>query len=96
MARKRMVTRTVKMTIAQVKVVDAISEKMMTMEFKLPYVYKDEKAVIKKVESLISNPDIKVLKVLDTEVLEDLYGMPEEEFIRVAKPMAKEEAQEEV
>lgn len=84
MARKRQVTRTIKTTVATIKAVDLEKEEMLTMSLTLPQTYKDNDAVLKKAKSMVTNPNMEVVKVIDTVVVEHLYGMPEEEFINLA------------
>lgn len=84
MARKRVVSRTFKATVVQVKAIDVETEQFLNMEFKLTGTFKDEKDILKKVKSLVTNPNINVLKVLQTWD-KTLYAvMPEQQFMELA------------
>lgn len=92
MARKRMVTRTIKSTTATIKAVDTEKEEILTLSFILPQTYKDNDAVLKKAGQMNANPNLKLMKVIDTVVCEHQYGMPEEQFIATAQIMDTNEA----
>lgn len=85
MARKRVVSRTVKTTVATVKAVDAENEQILTMSFNLPYLYKSDEAVLKKCKTMVTNPNVQIIKVMDTNVVTVHAEMPEEDFLKVAK-----------
>ena len=87
MARKRMVTRTIKSTVATIKAVDVDKEEMLTLQFTLPQTYKDDEAVLKKAKQLCNNSNIKLVKVMNTEVAEHQYGISEDQFIATGEIM---------
>lgn len=89
MARVPQVTRTIKTTKVMVKAVDIENDKMVNMEFVLPRTYKDDNAILKAVSKVHKNENIKIVKVMSKEVEEALYGMTEEEFIKVAHIISK-------
>lgn len=85
--REPMVTR----TIVTTKVV-ALGMDIETCEpgnkvFILPRTYKDDKAIMKELDKRTEEENFKCVKVVDTEVIETLYGMTEAEFVRVAKEL---------
>lgn len=85
MAREPMVTRTIKTTKVTVLCVDTIAGETCNKTVTVPRTYKDEVALMKVVKTLIETELIKVVYIVDTEVVETLYGMSEQEFIEVAK-----------
>lgn len=85
MARKPMVTRTVQTTLATVLCLNTETAEPFNQTVTLSGTFKDNKAVMKAVKSLIENDTISVAKVVDIEIKEKLYGMPEQDFINAAK-----------
>ncbi len=85
MARKPMVTRTVQTTLATVLCLNTETAEPFNQTVTLSGTLKDNKAVMKAVKSLIENDTISVAKVVDVEIEEKLYGMPEQDFINAAK-----------
>ena len=85
MARKPMVTRTVQTTLATVLCLNTETAEPFNQTVTLSGTFKDNKAVIKAVKALIENDTISVAKVVDVEIEEKLYGMPEQDFINAAK-----------
>lgn len=81
MARKRMVTRTIKFTTAKATVYDIASDEIKTFEYKLSGELSTDDAlkVITK-----EHDEVRPLKVNDVAVQEELYGMSEEKFIELA------------
>lgn len=82
MARKRMVTRTIKFTTAKATVYDIASNEIKTVEYKLSGEISADVAleVITK-----EHTDVRPLKVTEVKVQEELYGMSEEKFIELAE-----------
>lgn len=85
MARKPMVTRTVQTTLATVLCLNTETAEPFNQTVTLSGTFKDNKAVMKAVKALIENDAISVAKVVDIEIEEKLYGMPEQDFINAAK-----------
>lgn len=85
MARKPMVTRTVQTTLATVLCLNTETAEPFNQTVTLSGSFKDNKAVMKAVKALIENDTISVAKVVDIEIEEKLYGMPEQDFINAAK-----------
>lgn len=81
MAKKPMVTRTITTTRANVLCVDVEQGEPFNQSVVVPRTYKDEKSLMKAVKSQIETDTIKAVHVVDTEVLETLYGMDEQDFI---------------
>lgn len=85
MARKPMVTRTVQTTLATVLCLNTETAEPFNQTVTLSGTFKDNKAVMKAVKALIENDTVSVAKVVDVEIEEKLYGMPEQDFINAAK-----------
>lgn len=85
MARTPMVTRTIVTTKAVIMCLDVEAGEPFNKEVTLPRTYKDEKALLKKVKPLVETDTIKAVHVVDTEEVETLYGMTEQEFIENAQ-----------
>lgn len=83
MARKHLVTRTVKALNCDVLVCDLSTKEVKNIPVILPRVYPTDKDTIKAIEK--SLPDgIKFLAITSSEVKETLYGMDETDFIKAA------------
>lgn len=82
MARKRMVTRTIKFTTAKATVYDIASNEIKTVEYKLSGELSTDD-VIKVITK--EHKEVRPLKVNDVTVQEELYGMSEEKFIELAE-----------
>ena len=82
MARKRMVTRTIKFTTAKATVYDIESNEIKTVEYKLPGELSTDDAI--KVITK-EHKEVRPLKVTEVTVQEELYGMTEEKFIELAE-----------
>ena len=82
MARKPMVTRTFKTLQASVMVCDTTNGKVETKDFDFPRVI-DDKQIIKSIKSTLNEwvVPVKVVSKVENEVL---YGMTEEDFMRLA------------
>ena len=87
MARKPMVTRTITTTKANVLCLDIVAGEPFNKVVTLPRTYKDEKALMKKVSEVIDNDTQKAVHVVAKEEVEQLYGMSEQDFIELARPM---------
>lgn len=93
MARVPMVTRTFTTTKATCLCLNIITGEPYNEVFTLPRVYKDEKALLKKITSSYDNEEHKAVHVVSTETIETLYGMPEEEFIANARILPAREVE---
>ena len=87
--RKPMVTRTFQTTKATVMCLDIDVGESVTKVLTLPRTYKDEKKLLKASEEAITEENIKAVHVVDTEVIETLYGMEEQKFIENAVVLNK-------
>ena len=82
MARKRMVTRTIKFTTAKATVYDIASNEIKTVEYKLSGELSTDDAI--KVITK-EHKEVRPLKVTEVTVQEELYGMSEDKFIELAE-----------
>lgn len=92
MARTPMITRTIQTTKANVLCLNIVEGEPFNQVVSLPRTYKDEKSLMKQVELAINTESVKAVHVVDTMVEETLYGMPEADFIAVAKPLPRKES----
>lgn len=93
--RKAMVTRTVLSTRVNALCLDVESAEPMNQEFNLSGVYGkttkdengnktfevDEKKLLKACQKAFDTDAVKVVHIVDSEVVENLYGMDENEFL---------------
>lgn len=82
MARKRMVTRTITFTTVTATVYDIQTDEIKTLEYKLSGELSADEA-LKAITK--DHKEVRPLKVTDISVQEELYGMPEEEFLELAE-----------
>lgn len=87
MAREIMVTRTITTTKANVLCLDVESGEPFNETVEVTRTYKDDEALLKAVKPLIETDAVKAVHIVDKEVVETLYGMPEQVFIEYAKVM---------
>lgn len=96
MARKPMVTRTIVSTKATVMAVDlANGDEVVNKEYVMPRTYADDATLLKAIKKQYEvEGELAIIKVVDTEKQEALYGMEEVDFIAHAQllpPRSKEE-----
>lgn len=84
MARKRMVTRTVEQTTAQVMTLDVTTAEVHVSTYCVGGKYAD-KDLLKKLQELFQTETLKLVHIESQTCNEVLLGMDEEEFIRLAK-----------
>lgn len=84
MARIPQVTRTIQTTEAKIMCLDVVRGEPIIKEVSLPRTYKDEESLLKQAKNEIETDEIKVVHVVDSFVKETLYGMSEQDFIKVA------------
>lgn len=85
MARIPMVTRTIITTKVNVLCLDVQAGEPFNKVVTVPRTYKDSEALLKKVKPLIDTDTVKAVHIVDTEEIETLYGMSEQDFIQYAK-----------
>lgn len=85
MAKEKMVTRTIVTTKAVVLCMDLQNGESYNDVITLPRTYKDEKEILKVLAKTYDTDDHRAVHVVSTEIVEELYGMPETEFVERAK-----------
>ena len=97
MARKPMVTRTIITTKVSAMCVNLKTAEVFNKDVTLPRTYKDEKKLLKAVESVVNNDEFKAVQIVDSSEVETLYGMTEQHFIdnaSVLDPKTRKELEE--
>lgn len=85
MARKRMVTRTIKTSEIFVLLIDTENLEPYNETVVIPTVYKDEKKLKEAVEELVVTDTVRLVDICNVKIVEKLYGMDEQKFIEVAE-----------
>lgn len=85
MARERMVTRTVELSIAEVMTLDITTAEVGIMYYEIGGGLTDEKAILKAVKKLHETDTFKCVSLQSVTTQEILYGMSEADFIAHAK-----------
>lgn len=88
MARKRMVTRTIEQTTAKVMTLNVVTADVTIT----PYTISGEltgDALLKALQDTYQTDTMKLVHVLESKVESVLYGLEEEEFIKLAKVLPK-------
>lgn len=82
----KMITRTMRTLVVEVEYVDMLNKTVEYYTTEIPYCkMKDVKKVIEKTAE-------RTVKILDAKVIEEketVYGMPEADFLRLAKPVIR-------
>ena len=84
MARKRMITRTVMQTTAEVMTLDITTAEVQVLPYDIGGQYNDEE-LLKKLQELFNTDTFKLVHIESQSCNEVLLGMYEEDFIRLAK-----------
>lgn len=84
MARKRMITRTIMQTTAEVMTLDIETAEVQIRPYDIGGQYTDEE-LLKKLQKIFQTDTFKVVHIESQFCKEVLLGMDEEEFIRLAK-----------
>ena len=85
MARERMVTRTVEVSVCEVMCMDVVKAEVIMRTFEIGGGITEEKALLKAIQKANDTPTFKCVTITNTTTKEILYGMPESEFIKMAK-----------
>lgn len=88
MARERMVTRTVQEKVANVLTVNTLTRETNVAGYSVSATIPDEKICKALAKRYASNPEYAntcFVSVISVDIIETLYGMPEDEFIKLAK-----------
>lgn len=84
MARKRMITRTVEQTTANVMSLDVTTAEVQVRHYDIGGRYTDEE-LLKKLQNLFQTDTLKLVHIESQICKEVLLGMDEEDFIRLAQ-----------
>lgn len=84
MARKPMVTRTLKATKAGVLCVNTDTQTTSIVGVILPRTYKCDEDALKVARDMIDSESVKAVRVMSREESETLYGMSEAKFMELA------------
>ena len=84
MVRKRMVTRTVTQTTAEVMTLDVTTAEVQVQSYDIGGQYSDEE-LLKKLQDLFQTDTLKLVHIESQDCKEILLGMDEVDFIRLAK-----------
>ena len=87
MARARMVTRTIKTTVVDVLCMNIETQQPEQIKVTLPQTYDSQEKMLKQVIKRNTNEALKPVHIVNSTVVEDLYGMLEEEFIEIASKL---------
>lgn len=85
MARIRMVTRTVDVTVTKVMCLNMDTMQGEVCTFEVSGLYDNSEAIIKAIKKQYETDTMKPVAVVDTEIKQVLYGMSEQDFIKLAK-----------
>lgn len=97
MARKRMVTRTIKTAEVDVLCMDIVKAEPCKVSVTVSATYKDNADLLKQVSKVVDKDnELKAVSILNVTVKETLYGMDEQKFIEGAEilPNRGEDADE--
>lgn len=84
MARERMVTRTVELSVCEVMCMNTVTAEVQICTFEIGGGLTDEKALLKAVKKLYETDTFKCVAISKVTQKEILYGMPESRFIELA------------
>lgn len=98
-----MVTRTIESTRVNALCLDIQTAEPMNKEFNLSGTFKDEAKLLKAVQKAFDTDDLKVVHIVDSEVINTLYGMDENDFLahaveldpKTRKPIVTEDVEDE-
>lgn len=87
MARKRVITRTIESTKYEVMALNVETAEVLKLEFCTSEKAETEEKMLKKLQRIVKESEIKLVKILESETIEQLYEMSEEDFISYATPI---------
>lgn len=85
MARERMVTRTVELAVCETMCMDISTAEVEVNEYEIGGGITDEKLLLKAIKKQYETDTYKCVAITSVSTKEILYGMPESEFIKLAK-----------
>lgn len=87
MARVPMVTRTITSTKVTLMCVNKIQGEIFNQTIVMPRTYKSNAKLLKAIEKKHTDENVKIVDIVDSEIITAKYGMPEEKFVEVAELM---------
>ena len=84
MARERMVTRTVELSVCEVMCLNTETAEVSVKTYEIGGGISDEKSLLKAVKKLHETDTFKCVSITSITPKEILYGMPESQFIELA------------
>ena len=85
MARERMVTRTLELSVCEVMCMDTSTAEVTIENYEIGGGLTDKNALLKAVKKLYETDTFKCVAISNVTQKEILYGMPESDFIKLAK-----------
>lgn len=85
MARERYVTRTVELSVCEVMCMDVTTAEVKINTYEVGGGITENGALLKAIKKLHETDDFKCVAITKVVTKEILYGMPESDFIRLAK-----------
>lgn len=89
MARKPMITRTIKTTKAVVLGMDINTSEPENRVVTLARTYPTAEKMLSAAKCAVETDSFKVVHIVSSEVVEQLYGMPEQQFVELAQPIVR-------
>ena len=87
MARIPMVTRTFTVTKATVMCVDVNTDQTQDNEFRVTSEFKNDQKLLARLKELYETDSVKLVYLKNKELTKELYGMPEDEFMKIAEKL---------
>lgn len=87
MARTRMVTRTINVTVIEAMCVDTLSAEVSTKKLELTGELFTEEKALKSLKKEYETDTFKVVAIQKMEVHEEMYGLKEIDFLKVAQKL---------
>ena len=87
MARMRMVTRTINVSVLEVMCVDTSTSEVTVKQFELTGETLSNEKALKILKKEYETDTLKLVAIQKTEVREEMYGLKETDFIKVAKKL---------
>lgn len=88
MARKRMVTRTIEQTTAKVMTLNVVTAEVTITSYTTSGALTGD-TLLKSLQDTFQTDTMKLVHIVESSVESVLYGMEEEEFIKLAKVLPK-------
>ena len=96
MARERMVTRTVMVTVAEVMCLNVTNAEVQINTYEMSGTYADNNTLLKALKKVYETEETKLVALQEISEKEVLYGMKEVDFIRLATILPPRGSKEEL